>query len=65
MEKCFDQSHAAYGRGDNDKTKELTNEGHLHKQRMERLNKEASDWIYQVRGAARVRVSVSDVMLTT
>ncbi|CAO1627963.1 unnamed protein product [Parajaminaea phylloscopi] len=47
MAKCFDQSHAAYGRGDGGKAKELSNEGHQHKQRMEQLNKEASDWIYQ------------------
>lgn len=49
MAKCFDQSHAAYGRGDGGKAKELSNEGHQHKQRMEQLNAEASNWIYQVR----------------
>lgn len=47
MAKCFDQSHAAYGRGDGAKAKQLSSEGQQHKQRMEQLNQEASDWIYQ------------------
>lgn len=53
MAKCFDQSHAAYSHGDGGKAKDLSNEGHQHKTRMEQLNKEASEWIYKVR--ARVR----------
>ncbi|CAO1618405.1 unnamed protein product [Sympodiomycopsis kandeliae] len=47
MAKCFDQSHAAYSGGDGGKAKQLSNEGHQHKSRMEQLNKEASEWIYK------------------
>lgn len=46
MAKCFDQSHSAYSHGDGSKAKQLSNEGHEHKSRMEQLNKEAADWIY-------------------
>lgn len=47
MAKCFDQSHSAYSHGDGGKAKQLSNDGHQHKTRMEQLNKEASDWIFQ------------------
>ncbi|KAJ3781788.1 hypothetical protein GGU10DRAFT_365545 [Lentinula aff. detonsa] len=46
MAKCFQESHEAYARGDGAGAKELSNEGKEHKQKMEQLNKQASDWIY-------------------
>jgi DNA-nicking Smr family endonuclease len=46
MARCFDESQAAYKRGDGGQAKQLSNEGKMHKANMERLNKEASDWIY-------------------
>lgn len=48
MAKCFDDSHAAYSKGDGGRAKQLSNEGHQHKARMEQANKEAADWIYKV-----------------
>lgn len=46
MAHCFDQSHQAYENGDGARAKQLSEEGKRHKAEMERLNKEASDWIY-------------------
>ena len=46
MAQCFERSHQAYASGDGARAKELSNEGKRHKQEMERLNKEASEWIY-------------------
>ncbi len=46
MAKCFDDSHRAYSAGDGNRAKQLSNEGHNHKMRMESLNKEAADWIF-------------------
>lgn len=46
MAHCFDESRRAYDSGDGGRAKELSNEGKSHKAEMERLNKEASDWIY-------------------
>lgn len=46
MGKCFDESKQAYESGDGAKAKQLSEEGKRHKQEMERLNGEASDWIY-------------------
>jgi len=46
MAKCFDQSHKAYAQGDGNRAKQLSNEGHTHKANMERLNKQAADWIF-------------------
>lgn len=46
MAKCFDQSHNAYAKGDGNRAKQLSNEGHTHKANMERLNKQAADWIF-------------------
>ncbi|KAK7685326.1 hypothetical protein QCA50_011690 [Cerrena zonata] len=46
MASCFEQSHEAYQRGDGAAAKELSNEGKAHQREMERLNKEASDWIF-------------------
>lgn len=47
MARCFDQSHNAYAQGDGARAKQLSNEGHSHKANMERLNKEAADWIFR------------------
>ncbi|KAG8711453.1 hypothetical protein FRC09_020586 [Ceratobasidium sp. 395] len=47
MAKAFDASHAAYEQGDGAEAKRLSDEGKRHKAEMERLNKEASDWIFQ------------------
>lgn len=46
MARCFDQSHKAYAQGDGGRAKQLSNEGHEHKLNMERLNKQAADWIF-------------------
>lgn len=46
MAKCFDDSHKAYSNGDGGRAKQLSNEGHEHKRKMEQLNGEAADWIY-------------------
>jgi hypothetical protein len=46
MAKCFQESHEAYENHDGAKAKELSNRGKEHQANMERLNKEASDWIF-------------------
>jgi len=46
MARCFSESHEAYSRRDRAAAKDLSNQGKNHKQRMEQLNKEASNWIY-------------------
>lgn len=46
MAKCFEQSHQAYSQGDKAGAKTLSNNGKEHQRQMERLNKEASDWIF-------------------
>jgi len=46
MAQCFEQSHEAYNSGDGALAKELSNKGKAHQREMERLNKEASDWIF-------------------
>ncbi|UZJ52453.1 hypothetical protein CBS101457_001773 [Exobasidium rhododendri] len=46
MAKCFDGSHKAYSSGDSGRAKQLSNEGHEHKRKMEQANQEAADWIY-------------------
>ncbi|KAG8957946.1 hypothetical protein FRC03_009667 [Tulasnella sp. 419] len=47
MAKAFADSKVAYQAGDGAKAKELSNEGKAHQKEMERLNKEASDWIFK------------------
>ncbi|KAJ1304413.1 hypothetical protein OPQ81_005561 [Rhizoctonia solani] len=47
MARAFDASQEAYQSGDHAKAKELSNEGKRHKAEMERLNQEASNWIFQ------------------
>ncbi|KAH9485355.1 Smr domain-containing protein [Psilocybe cubensis] len=46
MAKCFRESHEAYSRGDGALAKELSNEGKDHQRKMEQLNKQASDFIF-------------------
>ncbi|KAH9994938.1 hypothetical protein BJV74DRAFT_830603 [Russula compacta] len=46
MARSFEQSHAAYARNDKAVAKELSNEGKAHQKEMERLNAEASAWIF-------------------
>ena len=47
MARAFEQSHAAYARKDGAGAKELSNEGKAHQREMERLNAEASAWIFR------------------
>jgi len=47
MARCFDQSHAAYQNGDGARAHELSEEGHRHQREMEKLDGEASDWIFR------------------
>jgi len=46
MAQCFEESHAAYARGDGALAKELSNKGKAHQKEMERLNAQASEWIF-------------------
>ncbi|PBK81176.1 DUF1771-domain-containing protein [Armillaria gallica] len=46
MARCFSERHEAYSRGDHAAAKALSNQGENHKQKMEQLNNEASNWIY-------------------
>ena len=52
MARAFEQSHDAYARGDGAAAKALSNEGKERQREMERLNAEASAWIF--RGARGV-----------
>ncbi|EIW83318.1 DUF1771-domain-containing protein [Coniophora puteana RWD-64-598 SS2] len=47
MSKCFQESHEAYSNGNGARAKELSNEGKRNEAEMQRLNKEASEWIFQ------------------
>ena len=47
MARAFEQSHTAYARKDGAAAKELSNEGKAHQREMERLNAEASAWIFR------------------
>lgn len=46
MAQCFEESHTAYAAGDGARAKELSNQGKAHKAEMERLNAQASEWIF-------------------
>ncbi|KAK7037316.1 hypothetical protein VNI00_011307 [Paramarasmius palmivorus] len=46
MAKCFRESQEAYKGGNGARAKELSNEGKEHQKKMEKLNREASEWIY-------------------
>lgn len=47
MAKSFAAGRDAYNRGDHAAAKQFSNQGKLHQSNMEKLNKEASDWIYE------------------
>jgi Domain of unknown function (DUF1771) len=47
MARAFELSHGAYADGDGARAKELSNEGKEHQREMERLNREASEWIFR------------------
>jgi hypothetical protein len=51
MGKCFDQSHSAYSSGDGARAKELSEQGKAHQREMERLNEQASEWIFRGRSS--------------
>jgi hypothetical protein len=46
MARAFDESHAAYAAGDGARAHELSEQGKRHQHDMERLNGEASQWIF-------------------
>ena len=46
MARSFEESHQAYANGDGARAKELSNKGKRHQAEMERLNREASEWIF-------------------
>jgi hypothetical protein len=47
MARAFEESHAAYAHKDGAGAKELSNEGKVHQKEMDRLNAEASAWIFR------------------
>ncbi|KAH7916510.1 DUF1771-domain-containing protein [Hygrophoropsis aurantiaca] len=47
MAQCFQQSHEAYAQHDGARAKELSLQGKQHEREMERLNTEASEWIFR------------------
>ncbi|KAH9858381.1 hypothetical protein C2E23DRAFT_6 [Lenzites betulinus] len=47
MARSFEEAHQAYERGDGARAKELSNKGKAAQQEMERLNEEASEWIFR------------------
>ena len=47
MARSFDAAHAAYEGGDGARAKELSNAGKAAQKEMERLNEEASEWIFR------------------
>ena len=46
MARAFQTSREAYDSGERGWAKELSNEGKRHQAEMERLNREASEWIF-------------------
>lgn len=46
MAKTFEESHQAYQGGNGALAKELSNKGKRHQAEMDRLNKEAAEWIF-------------------
>ncbi|KAI0633330.1 hypothetical protein C8Q77DRAFT_1057428 [Trametes polyzona] len=47
MARSFEEAHQAYERGDGALAKELSNKGKAAQKEMERLNEEASEWIFR------------------
>jgi len=58
MARAFEQSHTAYASKDGAAAKELSNEGKAHQREMERLNAEASAWIFRENNQGRVPTEV-------
>ncbi|KAI0000402.1 hypothetical protein BJV77DRAFT_939265 [Russula vinacea] len=58
MARAFEQSHAAYARKDGAGAKELSNEGRAHQREMERLNAEASAWIFRGEYSGRMPTEI-------
>jgi len=46
MARCFEGSHMAFSRGDGALAKELSNKGKQHQSRMQELNRQASEYIF-------------------
>lgn len=55
MAQCFERSHQAYQNKDGALAKELSNEGKRHQAEMDRLNREASEWIFTGASAFLIR----------
>lgn len=51
QQRCFDRAHQAYENGDGAGAHELSEEGKMHKQKMEQYNKQASDYIFRENNA--------------
>ncbi|KAI0276379.1 hypothetical protein BGY98DRAFT_706287 [Russula aff. rugulosa BPL654] len=54
MARAFEESHAAYARKDGAAAKELSNQGKAHQKEMERLNAEASAWIFRENNRGKI-----------
>ncbi|EGN99955.1 hypothetical protein SERLA73DRAFT_106863 [Serpula lacrymans var. lacrymans S7.3] len=53
MAQCFQESHEAYSNHDGALAKELSEKGKEHERNMERLNDEASEWIFKENNSDR------------
>lgn len=47
MRQCFEDSQKAFKAGQKALAKDLSNKGRAHKTEMEKLNKEAAEYIYK------------------
>lgn len=47
MRQCFDDSQKAFNAGQKGLAKDLSNQGKAHKLEMEKLNKEAADYVFR------------------
>lgn len=52
MAHFLEESHRVYEEGDHSRAKELSDEGKRHKAEMDRLNKEAEEWIFYRKDAS-------------
>jgi len=64
MARCFEQSHEAYARGDGTNAKQFSNQGHEHQHKMESLNKQASDCIFNGMWSRCISVMLSNCIGT-
>ena len=65
MGRSFEESHAAYAGGERARAKELSNEGKAHQREMERLNAQASEWIFTGECVLRDHPSVPCLLTVT